>query len=253
MTYVLDHSVEEKAKSYFRKSLKESDHENDKYIAQQIEYLFPLDGGFVERFNLLEKFLEKKHYDSILVSGSAVGSELIVALQRGFKKAVGTEVSDFYIETTKIRFQNVKEAESILTRGVKIPFGKEKFSCIMSGHIIEHTMAPEEYLVEHFRVLKPGGIFYLEFPDRNHDIELHTGTPSYEKYPFLLRWIVLRYLSLFDFDPDRRKKFGSVLKTLVPVSVKDVIRWMDKNQIQYEVLYQGAPHPGFMRMIIRKN
>jgi SAM-dependent methyltransferase len=248
----IDPITEQRVIKLFIEKLKEKG-ETDEYIQNQIDYIFPLTGGFIERFDLLQKYLENKHYQSLLVSGSAVGSELFVGIQRGFKEVYGTEVWDLYVNISKLRFKDYKNIHSLLVSGVNIPFKDEMFSAIMSGHIIEHTMAPEEYLVEHFRVLKRGGVFYLEFPDRDHITELHTGTISFERFPLLIRNFMLKILSSnFNLNSVTRSKYKSVLNTLLPIGERDIIKWLTKNNIRFNVLYVQVPHPGFKRMIIKK-
>jgi ubiquinone/menaquinone biosynthesis C-methylase UbiE len=45
-----------------------------------------------------------------------------------------------------------------------IPFEKKSFDMVYSDYVLEHVAAPEEFLAEVFRVLKPGGAFYFRTP-----------------------------------------------------------------------------------------
>lgn len=250
--YVLDKDRDKLAIELFRKRLAEKG-ASEGYIQTQIDYIFPLDGGFIERFNLLEQYLKQDHYHSLLVSGSAVGSELFVGIKRGFKEVSGTEIWPIYNEIARMRFNTLKNIFVYDVTGVTLPFENAKFSVIMSGHIIEHTMDPEQYLCEHFRVLKPGGLFFLEFPDRKHKIELHTGTISFERFPLFVRNTALRIMSSpLNHNLETRAKYNAVLKTLLPIGQKDVTFWLKKNNIKFEIIYTEEPHPGFKRMILRK-
>lgn len=51
---------------------------------------------------------------------------------------------------------------------------------------------------------------------------------------------------------ETRAKYNAVLKTLLPIGQKDVIFWLKKNNIKFEIIYTEEPHPGFKRMILRK-
>ncbi len=248
----LDPVKEQKATELLSMYLKQQGY-SDEYIDFQIKTIFDIGGGFISRFNLFEKFLEDFHYNSILVSGSSVGSELYVARQRGFKEAYGTEVSEIYKTITELRFGDDMNINTIVVEGVTLPFEDEKFETIMSGHIIEHTMAPEEYLIEHFRVLKPSGMFFLEFPDRMHPVELHTRTISFERYPLWLRNLCLRVMSSpLNPNYDARKKYRSVLESLLPIGERDIYHWLRKNRIKFDVVYTEVPAPGIKRIILKK-
>lgn len=182
-----------KAIEMLRESLKSRGYSED-YVLSQIAFLFDVDGGFETRFDFFMPYITREDKEFMLVSGSSVGSELILAIKHGFRNVVGTEVSDYYIPIANIMTEGIK-AETLLYDGMKLPFESDRFSMIQSCHIIEHTKDPLEYLKEHIRALKSGGLFFIEFPDRYYSTELHTGTKSFEKYPEVIRNTVLTLLS----------------------------------------------------------
>ena len=63
--------------------------------------------------------------------------------------------------------------------GTFLPYDDAQFFVVASGHVIEHTNDPFIYLSECMRVLRVGGYLSLEFPNRYHHTELHTGLPSF--------------------------------------------------------------------------
>ena len=131
--------------------------------------------------------------------------------------------------------------------GVNLPYNNNYFSMICSGHIIEHTPSPFSYLHEHMRVLIPGGYLFIEFPNRYHRIELHTGLNSYEGLPYYFRKVVLQYLA------KREKRYNDILLGLKPVSIWQIIyycRLILKNK--FKVINIQKPAPGFIRMVIKK-
>ena len=46
--------------------------------------------------------------------------------------------------------------------GTKLPFPSGSFDLVLSHAVIEHVAAPDEYLHEARRVLKPGGFLFLQ-------------------------------------------------------------------------------------------
>jgi SAM-dependent methyltransferase len=48
--------------------------------------------------------------------------------------------------------------------GVSMPFEMESFDTCMATEVLEHCPAPEVFLNEIFRVLKPGGVFFFTVP-----------------------------------------------------------------------------------------
>ncbi len=45
---------------------------------------------------------------------------------------------------------------------LSMPFPENTFSLILSQAVIEHVTQPQQYVTECWRVMKPGGIFYVE-------------------------------------------------------------------------------------------
>jgi len=50
--------------------------------------------------------------------------------------------------------------------GARLPFRDATFSVVFSQGLLEHFSAPEPYLQEQFRVLRPGGILLVDVPQR---------------------------------------------------------------------------------------
>src|SRR3989344_1232984 len=59
--------------------------------------------------------------------------------------------------------------------GRKFPFDRDSFDYVYSTSVLEHMSYPEEVIKEIGRTLKPGGKFYLSFPNRYAPKETHTG------------------------------------------------------------------------------
>ena len=223
---------------------------NNEYIEKQISFLYDEDAYF-SRIRFLIPYLEKRDKENLLISGSAVGLELLQASKHGFKNVIGTEVKEIYKEPSEILLRE-KKIKTVIYDGESLPFKDNTFSCIQSCHIIEHTKNPKNYLKEHIRVLRSGGVLFIEFPDRYHSVELHTGTKSFERYPKFIRDIILTFLSLLPTtSATDKKKYKDVRDTLSPISMKLILKWLKSFNYQTSLLAFESPHPGFIRLIIK--
>lgn len=60
-----------------------------------------------------------------------------------------------------------------------IPFDNEYFDCVYSRHCLEHSIMPYFTLVEYNRVLKNGGLCYIELPCPDTLEALHETNPNH--------------------------------------------------------------------------
>ena len=64
---------------------------------------------------------------------------MIIARQFGFQEIVGTEIVPDYVEITNQRLRGQEGFGMLAYDGKRLPFPNEAFTCVVSGHIIEHT------------------------------------------------------------------------------------------------------------------
>jgi SAM-dependent methyltransferase len=206
--------------------------------------------GFEGRFDFIIPFIPLDCFDSILVSGSSFGTELLVAKEKGFKEILGVEVSQSLVELSNNRLSN---KNSIYYEGVHLPFLNNQFSVIVSGHVIEHTLKPKDYFDEHISKIKVGGYFFLEFPSRYHSIELHTGTRSFEWLPRFLRNIILRLheSGFFKTPVDLRHNYRDIRLTLMPISIWQIRLWSFLSKRKINVVKIEIPSPGTVRILLK--
>lgn len=228
---------------------------NQANLEKNLDELMSLGGGFEDRFRYLTPRMPAAARARLLVSGCAVGSEMIVARRHGFREVVGTEVTPALVECARTRLSGEPGFDVVLYDGKRLPFEDGAFTAVVSGHIIEHTPSPYGYLREHLRVLRPGGMMFLEFPSRYHRVELHTNLPSVEFLPMPLRWAALKYrASAFSRRPsDERGRYSEILKTLRPVSVWQIetyVRLIGRRRTRIAHTYE--PAPGYVRMVLIK-
>lgn len=73
--------------------------------------------------------------------------------------------------------------------GRTLPFPDQSFDAAVSASVLEHVTEPANYLSEILRVMKPGGVLYLAFPNRLRPKETHTGLWGLSYLPMpIARW-----------------------------------------------------------------
>ncbi len=95
------------------------------------------------------------------------------------REAIGVDVSPSSVQAanernaaSNIRFQTID--------GLQLPFGDATFDLVVSFQVIEHIFAPDSYLREIRRVLKPGGTVILTTP--NAAIRLYDGMKPWNRF-----------------------------------------------------------------------
>lgn len=113
---------------------------------------------FKRSLGMIEKFAPGK--GSILDVGAAAGFFLKVAKDAGWD-AKGVEPSDWLAEYGRREFG--LDIRSGTLRGAAYP--DASFDVVTMWDVLEHTADPAAEVAEVARILKPGGIFVINFPD----------------------------------------------------------------------------------------
>jgi SAM-dependent methyltransferase len=98
----------------------------------------------------------------LLEIGSGTGALLHVLRQRGVK-ACGVELRPEFIEQARVWYGDLP-----LTRvtGVGLPFPDRSFDVVMSFDVFEHISESDAHLREVTRVLRPGGAYLIQTPNK---------------------------------------------------------------------------------------
>jgi len=125
--------------------------------------------------------------------------------------------------------------------GESLPYQDEFFDMVISADTIEHTLSPQQTLVEIFRVLKPGGTFSASFPIPDslrkwgwNQIIKRRFDPV---FLFRLGWVVFKRILIFGkatFQPiDRDLDNWTWLQMIEEVgfNVKEVIEWPEAPEL----------------------
>ena len=97
-----------------------------------------------------------------LDAGCAKGFLLKIVSQHGWKP-YGFDVSNYAVKEARKNCPNANLL--VLNAEDKLPFGDGFFEVITALELIEHLKAPENFLREAYRMLKPNGLLFLTTPN----------------------------------------------------------------------------------------
>lgn len=210
----------------------------EKYFAEHV--LEEKLGAYREVLTTIEQLNPTR--GRLLDIGAGRGEMLKAATMRGWK-AVGLEPASGFARFAR----EYSGAEVIEARLEDRPFEKESFDVVTLGAVLEHVFNPVEVLKEINRILRPGGVLWLDVPNeagafyrmgnlyqrlrgRDWVVNLSPTFPPYHVFGFTPR--AIRSLAkLTGFDVARLKTYATtaVIDTREsPVSafLRPVVRWV---------------------------
>ncbi len=165
-------NIETIARKYINERYtKASEPEREKYIQDWIHKL-PVARLTVNDFKKRVGDLQGK---KLIDMGCGNGAYSIAYTEAG-AEVTGVEVEKELYDIAKANLEahNLK-AEIILYDGYNLPLQPNTFDYANSLSVLEHTDDPKVFLQEILRVVKPGGKFYLAYPNKLWYKETHTG------------------------------------------------------------------------------
>lgn len=119
---------------------------------------------FQERIRQLSASFDLASRPKILDIGASSGTMVEMAMKLGWD-AYGIEPSEDGVAAC-----NSKNLNVIQSKAEKLPFPDDFFDLVHSHHVFEHLQNPFEAAAEVYRVLKPGGKFFIEVPNQFDNI-----------------------------------------------------------------------------------
>jgi ubiquinone/menaquinone biosynthesis C-methylase UbiE len=178
------------------------------------------------RAELLEKYAPFRG-SKLLEIGSGVGTNLVVWIKDYGVDAYGVEPASvgfdaaFRASHILLAANGIDPARVIDAVGENLPFPDNSFDLVYSGNVLEHVQNPEKVLDEAIRVLKPGGVLHMEFPNFLSYYESHymVFQPPMPTRALLKLWVRLR---------GRDPSFVDTLQLLNPVWCRRMLRTLKK-------------------------
>lgn len=175
----------------------------------------------------------------VLEIGSGFGMNFIV-WSRSFSidgyalepDSVGFE-SSFKISRKLAKYNGIDEARIINAAGECIPFANDIFDVVYSTNALEHTRDPFKVLYEAMRVLKPGGILQVIYPNYHSYFDSHYNIihPPIISNSFF-QWYVK---NIFNRDPEFAKTLRTELNIGWTKRTLDIL----KHTYDHEILSLG--------------
>ncbi len=132
-----------------------------------------------EEFDYFEERLEpardeEKRVRQVILSQIPKNSDLILDVGCGSgwiarhfipqnKKVISLDIS----KTNPARVHNIVQSQNhfpIVADSLRLPFKDNMFSCVVASEVIEHTVSPEKFFAELFRVLTKNGRIIISTP-----------------------------------------------------------------------------------------
>jgi len=117
------------------------------------------------------KILKRLEWDGIEVRGRVLDAGcgsggIAVSFAEECDHAVGLDIKNKFGDAGArlARERGLDNAVFVQGDGTRLPFDSESFELVLSHSVIEHVDSAERYLGECYRVLRPGGVLFLQTP-----------------------------------------------------------------------------------------
>lgn len=176
----------------------------------------------IKRVALIERHVQLRG-QKILEIGSGFGTNLAVWIKDfgadGYGVEPASEGFEMSFRAAKQLFEDndLDPTRIIDAPGEQLPFADNTFDIVYSANVLEHTSDPIQVLREAVRVLKSGGIMYMEIPNYLSYFEGHYMLPM---PPMPSNRLLALWVRLFGRDPS----FVATLKLLNPIWCRNAVR-----------------------------
>jgi ubiquinone/menaquinone biosynthesis C-methylase UbiE len=111
-----------------------------------------------------------KANDKVLEIGCGIGSVVFKLSEQGYE-VIGTDISAEAIAYGQKKYGDIHlEVQAAET----LPYGDESFDVVLSFDLFEHVAATDKHLSEVERVLRPGGYYLLQTPNKYSNVIYET-------------------------------------------------------------------------------
>ncbi len=126
---------------------------------------------YLEHTSIDEMFKDK----DVLDIGCGAGGKSLYYLSKGAKSVTGIDVVEEYGKESSdlAKELGIDGFEFVCGDAAKTEFNDNSFDTIIMNDAMEHVADPKAVLDEVYRILKPGGRLYVNFPPYNHPFGAH--------------------------------------------------------------------------------
>lgn len=159
---------------------------------------------YLEHSTVDEMFKDK----DVLDIGCGAGGKSLYYLSKGAKSVTGIDVVEKYKEESESLAKELGLIgfEFVCGDASATDFKNDSFDTIIMNDAMEHVDNPSGVLKEIYRILKPGGKLYVNFPPYNHPFGAHLsdsiGIPWVHVF-FSEKTLIKSYKELVSDKPDK--------------------------------------------------
>ena len=188
-----------------------------------------------EQLKEIQRFFPLTPQHKLLEIGSGYGMLVAYCRKNHLCQAFGVEpgeepFSGTYRLSLEL-FAHFGLDASVIKKGVgeHLPYEDHSFDVIYSVSVLEHTQQPDQVIAETIRVLKPGGIAVLNFPNYSSWWEGHYGILF---LPYSPRWLLKIIVKLLGRDP----RYVDTLQLITYLQLK---RWLTNHTHPIKIISFG--------------
>lgn len=189
----------------------------------------------LRRCHRLERALSLRmgDYEHHLIVGTGTGGLVVALKQMGVKDVFGCEpnAEALAICAEKAGLASVNPDNMKNAVAEQLPFGDSSMDMIHCYTVLEHVQQVEQAIREMFRVLKPGGIIYIQTPDYRNFFEGH--------YKMVLPLFLGKTVSKWSLRLSGRPTV--FLESIQFIDEKSINKILRKNVDLYFRLYERMP------------
>ncbi len=193
--------------SHIKELLKNIENENINWSCEKKKLISMIENkGLIERnwpLKLIEDQCKNNNSAKILDYGCGTGILNILLLLKGYKNVHGVDVVKKF-DNRILKHMNFNDAsfnlisakdtnptaDNLNKKDEQLPFEDNTFDVITSSLVLEHVANPDFYYSEAFRLLKPGGVCFFNFPHRLKPYDSHSRCWFIHYFPKNIRKIL---------------------------------------------------------------
>lgn len=151
---------------------------------------------------------------TVLDVGCGAGGKTMYYISLGAKKMVGMDIAAQYKPEAEAFARELgfsDRFEFVSGDAAAMGFADDSFDSVIMNDAMEHVAEPEAVLAEVYRVLKPGGRLYVNFPPYDHPYGAHLsdaiGIPWVHRL-FREKTLIAAYKELVSQKPDAEDRLA---------------------------------------------